>query len=300
MRHCATSHFARAFSRGLVFAPQRRMGILRAAIAVSFSVAMLACGASPDGEAQSPSDDAGTATQDDGGAATATDTGTTDAGHADGAAPASDAAHASDSAAAHDTAHDTSTSSCPVLAYPSGVHIQTYEDATMTASYAHHLASGQTAPKCFLDVTRLDDPIANKRYDMSVMVATNFALSELVGTEVSQGYGNIVLMDPEAVASLERFRVAVGTSVSVNSGFRSPRHQEATCNGLCGMPLGCPGTCANNSRHMWGDAFDLPLAFYTSHDEDLACAAGFKFAYLESGTHLHVDRNPAYATCVKQ
>jgi hypothetical protein len=51
---------------------------------------------------------------------------------------------------------------------------------------------------------------------------------------------------------------------------------------------------------MWGDAFDLPLAFYTKADEDRACAAGFTFAYLESGTHLHVDQNPAYATCVEQ
>jgi hypothetical protein len=187
-----------------------------------------------------------------------------------------------------------------MLAYPSGIHIQTYPNAAMTASYATHLASGEVAPECFIDVTRLDDPIASTRYDMTVHVAANFQLVELVGTEVNQGYGNFVLVDPEAVASLERFRMAVGQAVTINSGYRSPKHQEDVCNSLCGNPQGCSGTCANHSRHMWGDAFDLPLAFYTRTDEDLACNAGFKFAYLESGTHLHIDRNPAYATCVEQ
>jgi hypothetical protein len=107
-------------------------------------------------------------------------------------------------------------------------------------------------------------------------------------------------MSPDAGASLQKFRAAVGVPVSVTSGFRGPKHQEDVCNSLCGNPLGCPGTCANNSRHMFGDAFDLPLAFYTKADEQLACDAGFKFAYLESGTHLHIDQNPAYATCVIQ
>ncbi len=88
--------------------------------------------------------------------------------------------------------------------------------------------------------------------------------------------------------------------MSVNSGFRGPKHQESVCKGLCGNPLGCAGTCANNSRHMWGDAFDLPMTFYNTADTKLACASGFKYTYLESGTHLHVDQNPAYATCVMQ
>ncbi len=99
---------------------------------------------------------------------------------------------------------------CPVLAFPSGIHIQTVENAAMTASYANHLSAGQTAPKCFLDVTHLHDPVANATYDMSVHVATNFELSELVGTEVSQGWGNFVLLSPSAVAALQQFRVDVG------------------------------------------------------------------------------------------
>ncbi len=190
------------------------------------------------------------------------------------------------------------TNPCPALKYPSGVKIQTFENAAMTATYAKHLASGESAPKCFLDVDDLIDPDTEQVYPLTVNVAAHFMLEELVGTEVSEGYGHLVLMAPAAVASLEKFREALNTPVSVNSGFRSPKHQEDVCTSLCGDPLGCSGTCANNSRHMFGDAVDLPLQFYTTADEHLACSVGFKFAYLESGTHLHVDQNPAYATCV--
>jgi hypothetical protein len=189
---------------------------------------------------------------------------------------------------------------CPVLTFPSGIQIQTVPKASMTASYSDHLLSGQKAPKCFIDVTQLYDPSNQQTYDISVHVATHFQLSELVGTEVDQGYGNFVLLNPDAVEALEKFREAANQAVSINSGFRSPKHQEDVCNSLCGHPLGCPGTCANASRHMWGDAFDLPLEFYTSHYTNLACDAGFKFTYLESGTHLHIDQNPEYAQCVQE
>jgi hypothetical protein len=189
---------------------------------------------------------------------------------------------------------------CPILEFPSGIHIQTVPNAAMSATYTDHLSSGQTAPTCFLDVTHLDDPVANQTYDMSVYVATHFQLVELVGTEVDQGYGNFVLLNPTAVASLEKFREDLGVPVEINSGFRGPRHQEDTCRSICGDPLGCAGTCANNSRHMWGDAFDLPMEFYTTQDTNLACSVGFKFTYLEAGTHLHIDQNPAYSTCVQE
>jgi hypothetical protein len=194
----------------------------------------------------------------------------------------------------------SSSNGCPILEFPSGIHIQTVPSASMSATYANHLSAGQTAPPCFLDVDHLVDPIANTTYDMNVYVAAHFQLFELVGTEVNQGYGSFVLLSPAAVASLEQFRENLGVPVSINSGFRGPRHQEDTCRSICGDPLGCAGTCANNSRHMWGDAFDLPMAFYTTHDTDVACAVGFKFTYLEAGTHLHIDQNPAYSQCVQE
>lgn len=255
-----------------------------------------ACSAAPDdGSDEIPGEPAPSGEED-----ASADAGARDAA-TDGARTDAIADAAPHDAAAHD-AHDAAPPSngCPALAYPSGIEIQTVPNAAMTASYANHLAAGQTAPKCFLDVADLVDPRDGTKYDLSVHVATNFQLEELVGTEVSQGYGNFVLMAPSAVASLQKFRELVGGPVSVNSGFRSPKHQEDVCRSLCGDPLGCPGTCANNSRHMWGDAFDLPLEFYTAQDEQRACDAGFKFAYLESGTHLHIDQNPAYQTCVKE
>jgi hypothetical protein len=203
-----------------------------------------------------------------------------------------------DAGLTQDAAPAPSGNGCPALTYPSGVVIQTFPDAAMTATYSDHLGAGESAPKCFLDVTNLLNPTTQEVYPITVNVSTHFQLQELVGTEVEQGYGNIVLMSPSAVQSLEAFAETLGVPVSVNSGFRSPRHQEDVCNSLCGDPLGCSGTCANNSRHMFGDAFDLPMSFYTTPDERVACSSGFKFAYLESGTHLHIDQNPIYASCV--
>jgi hypothetical protein len=187
-----------------------------------------------------------------------------------------------------------------VLSYPSGIKVQTVPNAATTASYQGHLNQGQSAPKCFLDIDHLDDPVTHAHYDLSVKVSAHFALDELVGTEVHQGWGNFVLLRPEAVQALESFRKDEGVPVDVISGFRGPKHQESICNGLCGDPYGCAGTCSNNSRHMWGDAFDLPLDFYNNAATDIACQDGFKFTFLEAGTHLHVDQNPAYAQCVQQ
>lgn len=194
----------------------------------------------------------------------------------------------------------STTSTCPVLTFPSGIKIQTVANAATTASYKNHLKTSETAPTCFLDVSALKNPQTGETYTINVQVAAHFQLSELVGTEVDQGYGNFVLVNPAAVAALEKFRQSAGKPVIINSGFRSPKHQENVCDDLCGNPLGCSGTCANSSRHLWGDAFDLPTTFYTQTYSNMACASGFKFVYLESGTHLHVDQNPAYAKCVQQ
>ena len=267
------------FARALLVPPLRRVVPLVAAVAGALALA--ACSSDQGG---------GVDWGDPGNPASAPDGGS---GNGDG-----DAATLGDAGGA--TQDAGGTGACPVLVYPSGVKIQTFRDAATTASYAHHLAPGESAPTCFLDADNLLDPDTGEVQTLKLNVSANFQLEELVGTEIDQGYGHFVLAAPAAVAALQKFRDDVATSVDVISGFRSPAHQEAVCKSLCGNPLGCPGTCANNSRHMFGDAFDLPLAFYTSRDEQLACDAGFKFAYLESGTHLHVDQNPDYKTCVKQ
>jgi hypothetical protein len=282
------------------------LALVRALFAVStVAVALVACSASPDGGGDPNAADPGSPASpspspstsgDDGGPSSAVDAGA----HADAATHSDAPTHADAKPDVAPKPDAGDTGGCPAVTYPSGAKIQMYKDAATTASYANHLGAGESAPQCFLDADRLFNPDTGETYALTVKVATNFGLDELVGTEIAQGYGHFVLVTPSAVAALQKFREEVSTAVSVNSGFRSPKHQEAVCNSLCGNPLGCPGTCANNSRHMFGDAFDLPLAFYTATDEQLACNAGFKFAYLESGTHLHIDQNPAYATCVKQ
>jgi hypothetical protein len=261
-------------------------GLVLAALGVVASVALAACSGAPSAEV-------GPDPAIDGGKVDATSP-------VDAASPASDGGGDGGSIADADAAPRPviDAGSCPALTYPSGVTIQTFPAPAMTATYAHHLGEGEAAPTCFLDADDLVDPSTGQVYPLTVNVSTHFQLVELVGTEIDQGYGHFVLMKPAAVAALETFRESLAVPVDVISGFRGPKHQEDICDGLCGDPLGCDGTCANNSRHLFGDAFDLPLSFYTSADEHLACDDGFKFAFLESGTHLHVDQNPAYATCV--
>lgn len=189
---------------------------------------------------------------------------------------------------------------CPALVFPSGVKIQTVRDAVLEAAYKNHTEPGKVAPKCFIDVDNLVNPDLGVKLDYStVRLSEHFTLRELVGTEVAQGWGRRVLLDPSAVDSLEDFRRSEGYPFSPNSGYRSPLHQEAICKSLCGAAW-CPGKCARYSRHMWGDAFDLPKKFYSYKYAQLACDAGFKFAYNENRTHLHVDMSPRSSTCVIQ
>ena len=189
-------------------------------------------------------------------------------------------------------------SECPVLSFPSGVSFQTKPDAGLTEVYRNHLGPNDTAPKCFIDVDDLYDPSTGQTHDYAhVRVSAHFTLQELVGTETAQGWGRRVLLSPSLVEALETFRTSVGRAVPVNSGYRSPRHQEAICESICGNPLCCPGTCSNNSRHMFGDAVDLPGSFYSYHHAQVACSAGFMFAYAEMCSHLHLDMNPRSASC---
>jgi hypothetical protein len=198
------------------------------------------------------------------------------------------------------TAPARAPNGCPALAFPSGVKIQTVRDAVLEAAYANHVESGKKAPTCFIDVDNLVDPDTGAKLEYAtVRLSDHFTLRELVGTEISQGWGRRVLLEPSAVESLENFRRSEGRAFSPTSGYRSPLHQEATCKAICGQKW-CPGHCAQYSRHLWGDAFDLPLQFYSYKYAQLACDAGFNFAYNEAHNHLHVDMNPRSASCVIQ
>jgi hypothetical protein len=212
-----------------------------------------------------------------------------------GAADALVDAHAD---AAGDAPPDAPPAACPVLTFPSGIKLKTFKDSTMSATYKGHLGQTDTAPECFIDTDNLVDPETSATYDLSVNVATHFELKELVGTEVSGGYGHLVLVSPEAVAALENLRDAIGGPLVIVDGFRSPKHQEDVCDVMCGNPLGCTDTCGNNSRHIFGDGFDLPLALHDATDEQRVCNAGFKSMSVEDSARLHVDQNPTVASCV--
>lgn len=189
---------------------------------------------------------------------------------------------------------------CPSITYPSGVVLQTKPDATLAAEYAKLGVSSCTLPKCFLDTLDLQSPDGAK-HDVHVMLAPHFSLYEMVRSEVdpnstggvdkANAYSTSVLVDPVAMDYLEKLRTAYGGPVNITSGFRSPMHQHAVCQSICGQNQCTDAsgtvTCAKNSRHMWGAAADMSLMY-----EAAAKTAGFPFVFHENGgtaPHLHVD-----------
>ena len=193
-----------------------------------------------------------------------------------------------------------SDNGCPAITYPSGVTLVTVPDAAQTAKYKGLNAASCALPKCFLDLKNLRSP-DGKTFDLSVNLSAHFTLDDIVHTEAMGSWSSKVLVDAKLIEKLESMRNATGRQVSISSGFRSPDHQRATCVSICGCAQcvsdgrggnrcgngGGRVTCARNSRHMWGAAADLSLAFSSS-----ATRAGFPFVFDEhggSGPHLHVD-----------
>ena len=191
-------------------------------------------------------------------------------------------------------------SGCAPVTFPSGITLNTVADAALTADYAALSVSACTVPKCFLDVTSLVSPDGTK-HDVHVKVGAHFSLYELVHTDVdpngtgdvdaAHAYSTKVLVSVDLVAHLDTLRDDYGGPVTLTSGFRSPAHQHAVCESLCGASQCTDSsgavTCAKNSRHMWGAAADMDLAY-----ESAANAAGFAFVFHENGgtgAHLHVD-----------
>ncbi len=189
-------------------------------------------------------------------------------------------------------------SPCPSLEFPSGLHLQTYEDAAMSATYDTIADDAcYPRPECWIDVDHLLDPTTGIVHDISVSVSDHFQLSEFVETELP--YSHKVLLDPALVSELEAFRSAHGgVPVKLTSGYRSPDHQRAVCQDVCGQDC-CPddplNPCACRSRHEWGDAADIASATPASLYAD-AGDADFGYCLAESG-HLHVDMNPCGAGC---
>lgn len=98
-----------------------------------------------------------------------------------------------------------------------------------------------------------------------------------------KGTGRLML-SRKAMNALQRLRDKVGKPMVIASGYRSPQH-NAKVGG------------AVNSRHMWGDAFDVVMTNHDPHQFEVAAkSAGFKgFGhYPESNPpFMHIDMGPA-------
>lgn len=107
--------------------------------------------------------------------------------------------------------------------------------------------------------------------DLGTYLAPNFQLGEIAQPDK----GRYAVVQPHAIVSLQALRDEVG-AINVNSGYRSPAYNAAT-----------PGS-ATNSRHMFGDGFDLgPLEVSLGTLENACTAHGG--ALVQYTTHVHCD-----------
>lgn len=107
--------------------------------------------------------------------------------------------------------------------------------------------------------------------DPGTYVAPNFQLGELAQADK----GRYAVVQVHAVVSLQELRDQVG-GINVNSGYRSPAYNAAT-----------PGS-ATNSRHMFGDGFDLDPLEVGLGTLESACT-GIGGVLVEYTTHVHCD-----------
>lgn len=118
------------------------------------------------------------------------------------------------------------------------------------------------APVALLDLEEVDP---------DTWLAPNFQLGEIARV----ANGRYAVVQVHAVVSLQELRDQVG-GIGVNSGYRSPAYNATL-----------PGS-ATNSRHMFGDGFDLdPLAVGLDTLENACTSIGG--VLVEYTTHVHCD-----------
>ncbi|MGZ5969119.1 MAG: hypothetical protein ACXWP4_15705 [Polyangiales bacterium] len=188
---------------------------------------------------------------------------------------------------------------CEPLKFPL-VELVPKKDAATEATYAALKITSCPVPKCFIDVEDLRSPDGTV-HDVHVKLSDNFELYEIIATEIdpdgtgkldkAHAYSTHVLVDPSFITHLQKLRDVYGGPVDITSGFRSPKHQHAVCQSICGKDSCTDSsgtvTCAYNSRHMWGAAADMDLKYESAADK-----SGFGFVFHENGgtgPHLHVD-----------
>lgn len=117
--------------------------------------------------------------------------------------------------------------------YQSGLVVRMKQDSTLTSSYPSSTAWNYQKPTWFITL----DSTSKAAY-----VAPNFQLGEFI-TESTITSG---LVDPQMVEHVQNARNRYGP-MSINSGYRTPAH-NASVGG------------ATFSRHMYGDAVDIPAS----------------------------------------
>lgn len=142
--------------------------------------------------------------------------------------------------------------------------------------YPPPFSGNYDAPVRFLDVETLD---------MSMPVAKNFVLAELIDPEA----GDYQVVQSHAVEMLQEVRDMVGPLI-VHDAFRSPDY-NASVGGV------------TNSRHMFGDAFDLepipntPEMRLELHEACQTVGAGYVETYDNGQVHCdwrNIPNEPAF------
>jgi uncharacterized membrane protein YgcG len=183
-----------------------------------------------------------------------------------------------------------------ILEYPSVSIIGIPAPARVTQSYSGRGCSG--APSCVIDINNIIDARTRQKLSYNtVKLSPNFSLREL--THQSAASSPYVYVDPEFIKRLQATRESYGSAMYVNSGYRSPIHQNKVCMGMCGKSS-CPGTCAQCSNHMGGQAVDLKHSSPKCSLAKKSCNPGkmhLIFNEKAGGDHLHIDIGPSNPVC---
>ncbi|MBL0385920.1 hypothetical protein JJB07_04580 [Tumebacillus sp. ITR2] len=152
--------------------------------------------------------------------------------------------------------------------YQTGTVIRMKTDSSLTSTYPTSSASNYQKPVWFITLDS-NSKAAN--------VAPNFQLGEFIAeSTITSG-----VVDPMMIQHVQNARTRKGSAMSINSGYRTPNHNAAVGG-------------ASLSRHMWGDAVDVPATTTSDYNyyNSLFSAEGPDYieSFAEAGySHWHGD-----------
>lgn len=125
------------------------------------------------------------------------------------------------------------------------------------------------------------EPMKKKYSHYSEVPASEWRWPSFSPREIaSKGEGEL-LVDYDALDTLQRLRDLLGTPMIITSAYRSPAHNKRVDG-------------AKQSKHMEGIAFDVRMDNYDPHEfEAAARTVGFKgFGYYQKSGFMHIDTGP--------